>query len=1009
MTFFKPLAAILLFSILVFGCTQQTNNITGEGLSAVTTITAQEEPNFLVQSETQVQPTSVAGIFVIVIEDDFENWESTNTYLLKTQNRKIYKLTFKNEPQLRSGLEATVTGEIIDDQIIVSDYKQDAQEVSDNFDIGEQKLAIILADYEDDPISEEERQIYIEEIRREIFSMDNRKSFSRYINEISYGKAWVTGDIFGFYTLECTPDNFSQAVDAADPDIYFPDYKRVLLISISTHCGEASSQLNESIQYTDDGASKLSFSQADTYYHGDILAELFHEMLHGYGLGHSNGWDCGDESVYTGENSHCRNIGYGDRLYSPMGSVLPYFWEKVVPELHASERDILGWMDPSEILTVKIGSTYKIKPLELFSNTVKALKIPANEHIYYVEFRRFLGFDKDFTKLVDTGDLGADVFDGAMINFTSNSPYRNESYLIDTTPVGQEWNEDVKHVVLREGSEFYDPVNNIRILTSSLSDDELTLKVSTGKDLNRGNDGNSVEPNELTKLCLIPKFDLNKTSQFVYLNSRTDQYEFNNFDTNLLIPDSSQKCYFYQYKGQEPVLIYPKQQMKVQSDAFFDYQGTIQDLVSTINGNEYRYSDQFTVTIPTDLNFNRGDIAVMPFMGGRYQLLEINKDSNQGIASIKLKNLAKPSEVFLVVHQKGFPYDSNQFGNYKWIAEINQSGGNTLNGIQLINQEEQWNGRNGRNPALYGTDNLHGRQPNSADFLNGTNHPKEDFTKLWFNGFESKPKTNITIGDTRLLFEDVNDFSRHNLAFYYQLDARTNNSSFSFDGNKIVYYKFDNNANIFSYRYDLDANWNNISYVDGNVTSRFPIIGNASQTYYYRLFVDRQEADGYVILDRTSSNNILWTKYGKIIEFLGTDINEDGRIDWQYYAPNHSDFGGGVSNVYWIAQFKVKESPSRHSSEIFEIIDTNPSSGNPPSFPNTQLSYYDSDLNYSNSFGVKWRVSNEQPYGLPKAFTDYGTRIDLDLDSNRDYPKALIHIIPESDARVSMRIDVKER
>ncbi|MBI4044167.1 MAG: hypothetical protein HY392_00490 [Candidatus Diapherotrites archaeon] len=517
-------------------------------------------------------------------------------------------------------------------------------------------------------------------------------------------------------------------------------------------------------------------------------------------------------------------------------------------------------------------------------------------------------------------------------------------------------------------------------------------------------DTNRAEPSDVYKKCDVPKFDLNQ-SYFAYLNSRIDSYEFANADVNLNIPQNSQKCYFYQYKGQAPVLIYPRQTIHVTSDALFNSTGMpdLQDLVAEINSDKYVYVGQFTTPIPTDLDFNQGDVAVIPFMGGRYQVLEMDKDQNGGmINSIKLKNIVRQSEVFMVANHRGFPFDQNQVGNFKWVSEIRQSPG-TINGVEIGNDRERWVGGNGiyDNPPLYGLDNLHNKRPNSADFLNGTGHQKEDFAKTWFNGFEAKPKTTMKIGGGMLTFDDSNVSFEHRIPFFVTLNVG-GNSSFLFDG-KTIYYRFNDMNNVFSYRYDQNQNWRNISYVEGNVTSPFPLVGGASQTYYYRLFVDREEFDGYLILNGSTPQNRIFTKYGKIIEFLGTDLGEDGRVDKQYYVPDLSDFGGGIANEYWVAHFKVKEFPSRHSSDITEFIQTD--THDFIIFPNSQLSYYDSDVNYANSLGVRWILNNDPAsVAVKKAFTDYGTRIELDANAG-----TINHLVPQTQPRVFMGIQVKER
>ena len=549
-----------------------------------------------------------------------------------------------------------------------------------------------------------------------------------------------------------------------------------------------------------------------------------------------------------------------------------------------------------------------------------------------------------------------------------------------------------------QGDKIYENLPKITKIDSIMdsSKDQISPDVNY---LKNSPPGDGVVPTWFTSICRVPKFDFNQ-SVYSYLDSNpTHSPEFDSVDINLAIPSGSEKCYFYKKIFQDPVLIYPEQKIRVTGDALFDTNSTIEDLVEHIHEpGDYMYLERFAVPIPTNLNFSF-DYAIIPFMGGKYDIHEFIIDGNS-IKSILLKNLANSNDEFWVTDDHVFPvfYDGRE-----WIAQINEGEGDSteLKNIVLMNGEFQWDGDINHNPPLYGQDNIHGRDPNSADFLDNTGSPKREFAKVWFDGFEEKPKINVKIGDEELVFEDANISFQHALPFYLRFSANTGESSIVFDS-ITIYYKFDKNANIFSYRHDQNQAWQNISYALENATPPIAILGGANQTYYYRLFVDRPESEGYFILDASPENQHISIKFGKTIQVLGTDVNEDGKIDYEYYYPNLYDFGGGQANLYFVAHFKVNEFPSTHSSSMTEYIDT--ASGNPINLPNNQLDYYKYDLEYSNSLGVNWGLKEYSFDSIRTAFTDYGSRLELDI-----YGKFIVHDLSQTDSRVSMRVVIKER
>lgn len=233
--------------------------------------------------------------------------------------------------------------------------------------------------------------------------------------------------------------------------------------------------------------------------------------------------------------------------------------------------------------------------------------------------------------------------------------------------------------------------------------------------------------------CNLAPFDLSQTWG-AFLNSAQNQYEFG--ASVPLVPNGNswEGCYYYQVNANSPkILIHPEQQMLIDDgDARMDViNSQVKDLVGYIpGGGDYKYEADFNTAIPLNLDFQNGGYAIIPFMGGRYKVLDINAQSDR-INAVKLQNLAKPSEIFWIGPDDYFP---NGTTGWKHAFSIGFDGNSVayLRGFELFNIERIWNFLN----PIYPPANFSGLQPNSADFLDGTNFSKEGFAKTWFNGFE---------------------------------------------------------------------------------------------------------------------------------------------------------------------------------------------------------------------------------------------------------------------------------
>lgn len=180
---------------------------------------------------------------------------------------------------------------------------------------------------------------------------------------------------------------------------------------------------------------------------------LIHELGHNLGVVHANTLECDHPSIYE---LGCVEREYGN-AFDVMGRGSYAF------HFNAYFKDVLGWFNPSEILTIRQPGRYTINDLET-TGGVKAAKIldpVSQEPLYYLEYRQAIGSD------VALSIMNPPIFknqSGLMINRASNQPLgasssRPESFLLDMSPTasGSTW-DDFLNVSLNPQYQITDPV-----------------------------------------------------------------------------------------------------------------------------------------------------------------------------------------------------------------------------------------------------------------------------------------------------------------------------------------------------------------------------------------------------------------------------------------------------------------------------------------------------------------------------------------------------------------------
>ncbi len=409
---------------------------------------------------------SAHGELEVITSDDFKNKRAGYQYFLK-EGTKRYQIYFPINPKLVSSEKLEVSGKVYNNEIVIANYKKIGPVTAvteSNQVIGEQKIAVILVNFQDNPV----QPITKDDAWNLVFNKLDPNSVNSFYDEVAYEKIFLDGNVFGWYTLPYSStsschDTYYKAIEAADPDVFFPNYSAIIVMFPYANCpyGGRATIGNVSIA-TDDG----TFFGGYEMINGTSLSSPYvvsHEFGHNLGLWHANYWDCNNSTI--GEwQTQCISKEYGDNL-DLMGFNLTH--------LNAIHKETLGLFDPSNILETTQAGTYFIEPIETKTRGLKTLKIPAQSGItYYVEYRRPIGYDSQLTLF-----FGPAVYNGALLhmNFFDESE-GGDTQVLDNTP-NDETVPNIPNVVLPIGKTFYDEQNDILITTVSLTDNYLEVRL----------------------------------------------------------------------------------------------------------------------------------------------------------------------------------------------------------------------------------------------------------------------------------------------------------------------------------------------------------------------------------------------------------------------------------------------------------------------------------------------------------------------------------------------------
>lgn len=414
-------------------------------------------PTFAAEREPQGARVAMEGTLEVLVEDHADQRLSRVRHFVVAGSERLELKSARKGPLrgLRSGTRVRVDG--TKDGALYLDLDGSTGSVTTIATapapnaIGEQRTAVILVNFQDRPT---DRPWTADQVRSAVFG-----TVSNFYLENSSGKAWLAGDVVGWYTIAQTSTTCDQlgvassaraAASAAGVDV--SSYARLVYLFPKTSACAWS------------GTASVGGAPSQAWINGELgLDVIAHEMGHNLGLHHSHASICSGATL----GDACTHSEYGDTVDVMGGAKSAHF--------NAFQKEYLRWLNGAgtpQIQTVSSSGTYTIGAYVGGGTSPKALKIPkgidtttGKPVYYYLEYRQPVGFDAPLGDPASMLLSAANVMNGVLVRTGSPDESGNTSFLLDMTPATYDsfYPRDPALVV---GETFTDSVAGVTISTS---------------------------------------------------------------------------------------------------------------------------------------------------------------------------------------------------------------------------------------------------------------------------------------------------------------------------------------------------------------------------------------------------------------------------------------------------------------------------------------------------------------------------------------------------------------
>jgi hypothetical protein len=393
------------------------------------------------------------GEIEIVYEDS--HGHGRLAYFLNAGGRKFPVNFAKDPPQrFRTGMHVVVSGVQVGETLELNSGESISVATTEaavtGTSTGQHRVLVVMVNFQDKPTQPFTR----EQVQTVMFG-----TTSDFYREASYGQTWLTGDVYGWFTIPVSYNTCDTTAIAT--------YAQQAAVAAGANLAAYDHQVFAFPQNvcTWQGRGSVGGTPSQAWINEWFdLGTVGHELGHNFGLYHSRSLDCGGVSIGT----NCTSEEYGDTLDIMGSSDSAHF------NLYQKER--LGWINSganAPVTTVSTSGNYWVDAYESGNTLSKGLKILKStdpvtglKTWYYVEHRSAMGFDNFLSG-------NANVLNGVVIR-TGSEASAQDTYLLDMTPATTSWNDPA----LTMGQSFTDSAAGFTITTISADNSGAWVNVS---------------------------------------------------------------------------------------------------------------------------------------------------------------------------------------------------------------------------------------------------------------------------------------------------------------------------------------------------------------------------------------------------------------------------------------------------------------------------------------------------------------------------------------------------